>query len=151
MCHRKDFSETNYYKSILILSFRYRTLFQKLYWENGGVWSFFGIFSDCLLFVFPSVCPYLNFSHFHLHLHSQWCNFNQTWHTASLPKGNSSLFKWKRNALSHEEIISKTHCRNLKIFFSRTPRQISTKLGKMNLARNKLLAIFFLSLLEGVS
>ena len=92
MCHRKDFSETNYYKSILILSFRYRTLFQKLYWENGGVWSFFGIFSDCLLSVFPSVCPYLNFSHFHLHLHSQWCNFNQTWHTASLPKGNSSLF-----------------------------------------------------------
>ena len=33
------------------------------------------------------------FSHFHHILQIQWVNFNQTWHKASLGKGNSSLFK----------------------------------------------------------
>ena len=34
----------------------------------------------------------INFSHFHL-LQNRWANINQTWHRASLGKGDSSLFK----------------------------------------------------------
>ena len=43
----------------------------------------------------PSVCLSVNFSHFHLLLQNHWANFNQTWHKASLGKGDSSLFKWR--------------------------------------------------------
>ena len=38
-----------------------------------------------------SVCPSVNFSHFHLLLQNHWANFNQTWHKASLGEGDSSL------------------------------------------------------------
>ena len=37
----------------------------------------------------------VNFAHFHLLLQKHWANFNQTWPTASLGKGDSSLFKWR--------------------------------------------------------
>ena len=40
------------------------------------------------------VCSPANISHFHL-LQDHWNNFNQTWHSASLGEGNSSLFKWR--------------------------------------------------------
>ena len=53
-------------------------------------------FSDHLWSVVcPSVCPSVNFSHFHLLLQNYWANFNQTWHKASLGKGDSSLLKWR--------------------------------------------------------
>ena len=61
-------------------------------------------FSDHLSSVVcPSVCPDIhpsvrlcvNFSHFHLLLQNHLANFNQTWHKASLGKGDSSLFKWR--------------------------------------------------------
>ena len=42
-----------------------------------------------------SVCPSVNFSHFHLLLQNHWANFNQTWHKASLGEGDSSLIKWR--------------------------------------------------------
>ena len=59
-------------------------------------------FSDHLssvvcLSVRPSVCLSVrlsvNFTHFHLLLQNHWAKFNQTWHKASLGKGDSSLFK----------------------------------------------------------
>ena len=48
-----------------------------------------------------SVCLSVNFSHFHLLLHNHWANFNQTWHKASLGKGDSSLFKWRAPPFSN--------------------------------------------------
>ena len=50
-------------------------------------------FSDHLSSVVcPSVClsvrPSVKFSHFHLLLQNHWTNFNQTWHKASLGKGD---------------------------------------------------------------
>ena len=55
-------------------------------------------FSDYLssvvcLSVRMSVRPSVNFSQFHLLLQNHWANLNQTWHKASLGKGDSSLFK----------------------------------------------------------
>ena len=37
----------------------------------------------------------VNFSHFHLLLQNHWANLNQTWHKASLGKGDSNFFKWR--------------------------------------------------------
>ena len=37
----------------------------------------------------PSLCSFVNFSHFSLLLQNQWTNFNQTWHKASLSEGDS--------------------------------------------------------------
>ena len=42
----------------------------------------------------------INFSHFHHLLQNHWVNFNQTWHKASLGKGDSSLFKWRTSSFS---------------------------------------------------
>ena len=42
-----------------------------------------------------SVRLYVNFSYFRLLLKNHWANCNQTWHKASLVKGDSSLFKWR--------------------------------------------------------
>ena len=52
-------------------------------------------FSDRLSSVCPSVSvhPSINFSYFQHLLQNHWANFNQTWHKASLRKGDSSLFK----------------------------------------------------------
>ena len=63
-------------------------------------------FSDHLLSgVCQSVRLSVNFSHFHLFLQNHWTNFNQTWHKASLGKGDSSLFKG--DALFQREIVTK--------------------------------------------
>ena len=67
----------------------------------------------------------VNFSHFHL-LQNPWTDFNQTWHKVSL--GERSLFKCRAQPSSREE-LAKIHWRNLNIFFSRTTKPISTKLG----------------------
>ena len=37
----------------------------------------------------------VNFTHFHILLQNHGANFNQTWHKASLGRGDSSLFKWR--------------------------------------------------------
>lgn len=37
----------------------------------------------------------VNFSHFHLLLHNNMANFNQTWYNALLCERDSSLFKWR--------------------------------------------------------
>ena len=52
------------------------------------------------LFVRPSVRQSVNFSHFHLLLQNHWVNFNQSWHKASLGKGDLSLFKWRALSFS---------------------------------------------------
>ena len=49
----------------------------------------------CPLSVVVVVVVVVNFSHFHLLLQNQWANFNQSWHKASLGKGDSSLYKWR--------------------------------------------------------
>ena len=52
--------------------------------------------SDCLSSVVsPTVCPSVNFSHFHLLLQNHSAIFNQTWLKAFLGGGDSSLFKWR--------------------------------------------------------
>ena len=73
---------------------RYFGLIQK---KNRLNWSAFLVhlswkfvcFSDCLL----PVCPSVNCSHFYLVLKNHWANFQQTWHKASLCKGNSNSIK----------------------------------------------------------
>ena len=50
-------------------------------------------------FFWSSVCPSVNFSHFHL-LQNHWANFNQTCHKASLGGGDSSLYKWRATPFS---------------------------------------------------
>ena len=42
---------------------------------------------------YSGVRPSVNFSHFQLLLNNHWANFNQSWHKASLGKGNSKLLK----------------------------------------------------------
>ena len=85
-------------------------------------------YSDRLLYVRPSVCLSVNFSHFHLLLHNQWANFKQTWQKASVGGEDSSLFNWIIPPFSKRN--SETTLTNLKkIFFSRTNGPISTKLG----------------------
>ena len=48
----------------------------------------------------PSVRLSVNFSHFQLLLNNHLANFNQTWHKASLGKGDSQLFKWRATVRS---------------------------------------------------
>ena len=51
-------------------------------------------FSDQnLSVVVVAVVVVVNFSYFHLLLQNRWANFYQTWHKASLGKGDSSLFR----------------------------------------------------------
>ena len=58
-------------------------------------------------------------------------NFNQTWHKTSLDKGNSNCSNEGPRPFQKRDNyeIVKVHWRNLRIFFSRTTRPISTKLG----------------------
>ena len=49
------------------------------------------ICSSVRLSVRLSICLSVNFSHFHLLLQSHWANFNQTWHKASLGKGDANF------------------------------------------------------------
>ena len=83
------------------------------------------------LIVCRPVCPSVNLSHFQLLLQNYWTNFNQTWHRASFFGGDSSLFKWRTTPFfrgDKSEIIS-FYSKKIKIFFSRTPWTIWTKLG----------------------
>ena len=64
-------------------------------------------FSDHLSSI---VCPSvrhlsLNFSHFLLLLQNHWANFNQTWHKASLGRGDSSLFRWRVKPFSKGRLL----------------------------------------------
>ena len=48
----------------------------------------------------------VNFSHFHLLLQNHWTTFNQSWHKASLGKGDSCLFKcstWHKASLGKRD------------------------------------------------
>jgi hypothetical protein len=77
----------------------------------------------------PFVCKLL---HFRLLLQNYWANFNQTWHKSSLGRGDSSFVKKKGDSPSPRRDNSKrlkTHWKFLKIFFSRTCRPNSIKLG----------------------
>ena len=56
--------------------------------------------SVVIVVVVVVVMVVINFSNFHLLLQNHWANFNQTWHKASLGKGNSSLFKWRAQPFS---------------------------------------------------
>ena len=47
-----------------------------------------------------SVIVVVNFSHFRILHQNHWPSFNQTWHNASLGRGNSSLFKWRTPPIS---------------------------------------------------
>ena len=69
----------------------------------------------------------LNFSHFCLIPQNHWVKLNQSWHKASLGKGDSNLLTCRGVIV----VIVKVHWRNLNVFFSRTNRPliISTKLG----------------------
>ena len=44
---------------------------------------------------FSDRLSYVNISQFHPLLQSHWANFNQSWHKASLGKGNLIMFKWR--------------------------------------------------------
>ena len=78
-------------------------------------------------FVCSSVPSSVNFLHFRLFFQNHWANFNQTWHRASMGKGDSSSFNPFPKGDNYE--IAKMYWRNLKIF-PRTTWQISTnKLG----------------------
>ena len=89
------------------------------------------------LSVCESVRLSVNFSHVHLLFQNRWANFNQTWHKVSLgdKKGiricsNEGPRSFQRG---YNYEIKKKHRKNLKIFFSRTTRSISTKLGTKHL------------------
>ena len=69
-------------------------------------------YSDRLLYVRPSVCLSVNFSHFYLLLHNQWANFKQTWQKASVGGEDSSLFNWRIPPFSKRN--SETTLTNLK-------------------------------------
>ena len=85
-------------------------------------------FVDCL-----SVCLSVNFSHSHLLLQSRataWANFHEVRMKMIQVCSNEGLRLLPRGD-NYE--IAKIHWRNLKIFFSRTTVQISTKLAWPNL------------------
>ena len=58
-------------------------------------WTFLIKICSLSVVVVEHVVVVVNFSHFHFLLQNHWANFNQTWHKASLGKGDSSLFKWR--------------------------------------------------------
>ena len=58
-------------------------------------WAFLIKICPLSVVVVVVIVVVVNFSHFHLLLQNHWANFNQTWHKASLGKGDSSLFKWR--------------------------------------------------------
>ena len=96
----------------------------KLKWAFLITWR-----SSCVRL--SSVRLSINFSHFHLLLKNQWANFNQTSLKASFGNGDSSFLNERSRPFSRGYIyqIAKIHWQNLKIFFSRTTKPISTKLG----------------------
>ena len=86
-------------------------------------------FSDRLSSV---ICLSVNFSYFRLLLKNHWANFNKTWHKHPWVKGNQVCsnkeplsFPFPRGDNCKIVIL---HCQLLKIFFSGTAGQISTKL-----------------------
>ena len=88
--------------------------------------SFFYWYLSQLMYIIVFVIV-LNFSHFCLIPQNHWAKLNQSWHKASLGKGDSNLLTCRGVIV----VIVKVHWRNLNVFFSRTNRPliISTKLG----------------------
>ena len=92
-------------------------------------WAFLSTICSLSVVVVVVVVIFVNFSHFPL-LQNHWANFNQTWHKASLDEGvqicsNEGPCSFSRG---YNYKMMKVNWRNLKIFFSRTPEPISTKL-----------------------
>jgi hypothetical protein len=73
----------------------------------------------------PSVCKLL---HFRPLLQNHWANFNKTWHKSSLEEEILNCSN-EGDCLSPREDYSKRVKIHWKIFFSRTSRPISIKLG----------------------
>ena len=73
----------------------------------------------------------INFSHFHLLLQNLWAIFNQTWHKHLWVKGIQVCSNEGPHSFPRGDNYksAKIHCQNFKIFFSRTTRPISNKLG----------------------
>ena len=88
-------------------------------------WAF--LIACCL----SSVCPSVNCSHFQLLLQNHWANFNQTWHKASLCKGDSNFTNNGLHSSSRADNsrIIKIYGGYLKIFYFRTTGPDLTKLG----------------------
>jgi hypothetical protein len=100
------------------------TLLVHLRWKIK--WAF--LIARCPVSVLPSVCTLLNFW---LLIQNHWTNFNHTWHKSSLGEGIQVCSNEGDSSSPRGDYIErvKIHWNSFKIFFSRTSRPNSIKLG----------------------